>query len=32
MSHAIKLVEYGIKNATGGEIIVPKLRVLESRT
>ena len=26
MSHAIKLVEYGIKNATGGEIIVPKLK------
>ena len=32
MSHAIKLVEYGIKNATGGEIIVPKLKILESRT
>ena len=26
MSHAIKLVEDGIKNATGGEIIVPKLK------
>ena len=26
MSHAIKLVEDGIKSATGGEIIVPKLK------